>query len=192
MTDPQEKREEVEDDVDQEIDAEWEPLPDGWTSIGPNWILRIDGMRITTPNPALWGLDLLGNCPFVAETTRTTKWGPQRVQRPLLSNQLVQACEEADERFPVPAWLIETDDGKPQRLDTDNTDNQDNGWLVIRRHARPGVVVEGIEIEEMDAAPGFDYIAGSRPWSPSAFRMEKDRAAQRRALTGLEPHRRVR
>jgi hypothetical protein len=73
--------------------------------------------------------------------------------------------------------LMETDAGLPQRLDTEA---KDKGWLVIPR-SRGAVGVEGIELEELDVAAGYGYVAGGRPWSHSAFRVEKDRAAQRRA-----------
>jgi hypothetical protein len=217
-SDRQETHEEEGDDVDKHIDPEIdpeidndptsepvrrrgrrgrrsravEPLPDGWVSVGPNLVLRIDGMCITTPDASVWSLDLLGNCPFVAETVRYTKFGYRRVQRPLLSNQLAQACQEADERFPVPSWLLETDDGQPQRLDTDNTDNQDNGWLLTSRHVRPSVVVEGIELDE-PGREGDGYFVGSgRSWSPEAFWVEKGQAAERRALAKALARRRGR
>jgi hypothetical protein len=172
------EHEEDDDDDSSEIAAGLQPLlPDGWVSIGPNLVLRVDGMRLTTPDPALWDLHLLGDCPFVVEMQRETERGPERVQRPLLRCRLVEACEEADKRFPVPSWLLETATGPAKRL---GADAKDEGWFGLPRQ-RGAVVVEGIELEEPDAAVGYGYIAGSKPWSPSAFRVEKDRAAQRRA-----------
>lgn len=171
-------REDTDDDDSSEIQRGHPPLPTGWVSVGPNLVVRVDGMRLTTPDTSLWDLDRLGDCPFVVEMVRNTTRGPECVQRPLVSNRLADACHEANERFPIPAWLMETDPGLPQRLDTEA---RDKGWLVIPRSRGAVVGVEGIELEELDVAAGYGYIAGGRPWSPSAFRVEKDRAAQRRA-----------
>ena len=153
-------------------------LPTGWVSVGPSLVVRVDGMRLTTPDPRLWDLHLLGNCPFVVEVQRETDRGPVCAQRSLMCSRLEEACEEANKRFPIPGWFMESDTGPRQRLDTEA---KDEGWVVVPR-SRGAVVVEGIELEEPDSAAGYGYIAGTRPWSPSAFRVEKDRAAQRRAL----------
>lgn len=165
------------DDDDFETSPGRQPLPDGWVSVGPNLLLRVDGMRLTTPDPTLWDLELLGDCPFVVEVTRESERGPDRAQRPLVASRLIKACQEANERFPIPSWFMETVVEPPQRL---HTEAQDKGWFVVPR-SRGAVVVEGIELDEPDAAARYSYVAGTKLWSPSAFRVEKNRAAHRMA-----------
>lgn len=165
------------DDDDFETSPGRQPLPEGWVSVGPNLLLRVDGMRLTTPNSSLWDLELLGDCPFVVEVQRETDRGPVCAQRSLMCSRLEEACEEANKRFPIPGWFMESDTGPRQRLDTEA---KDEGWVVVPR--RRAVMVEGIEMEDPDAAAGYGYIAGTRPWSPDAMQVEIDRAAERRAL----------
>lgn len=165
------------DDDDFETSPGRQPLPEGWVSVGPNLLLRVDGMRLTTPNSSLWDLELLGDCPFVVEVQRETDRGPVCAQRSLMCSRLEEACEEANKRFPIPGWFMESDTGPRQRLDTEA---KDEGWVVVPR--RRAVMVEGIEMEDPDAVVGYGYIAGTRPWSPGAMQVEIDRAAERRAL----------
>lgn len=67
-------------------------------------IERVDGLAIVLPNPATWGLDLRGSCPFVAEVVRQTEDGLLRVQSPLGAQSISAALEEADRAFPLPEW----------------------------------------------------------------------------------------
>ena len=151
------------DDDDFETSPGRQPLPEGWVSVGPNLLLRVDGMRLTTPNSSLWDLELLGDCPFVVEVQRETDRGPVCAQRSLMCSRLEEACEEANKRFPIPGWFMESDTGPRQRLDTEA---KDEGWVVVPRRR----------------AVMYGYIAGTRPWSPGAMQVEIDRAAERRAL----------
>lgn len=106
------------------------PISSSWFKLSPTEMQRPDGLKVTVPDLSIWPIELLGECPFVAEVMTYTATGIDRHQRPLKSTCLSDALDEADERFPACKWLRDdvVHDPHPKML---SSHQPESGWHTI-------------------------------------------------------------
>lgn len=144
-------------------------FPMGWFRLSPGAVQRFDGLKVTTPDALLWPLELLGECPFVAEVTTFSEVGRIRLQRPLVAQSLDAAINEAHARFPVAEWLFVRSLTPPGAL---TTTAPDYGWNIIPT-----------EHPDIGMYPGGEVMMiGGEAWNPDAVERERNRVRAFRAM----------